>query len=94
MGLPPKPTSLNLEWSYRGQWQRVPKTKDQKGGPEYHTYWVGRVEFYVDTCGVLRIAVAYGDNSNSLLVWYDVDEMQRAMEWIIPDTSPWVNARK
>ena len=30
----PKTTSLNLEWSYKGQWQRVPKYKEQKGGPE------------------------------------------------------------
>ena len=43
---------------------------------------------------MLRRAVAYGDNSNSLLVWYDVEEMQAAMEWIIPDTSPWANTKK
>ena len=90
----PEPTSLNLEWSYRGQWQRVPKSNNQDGGPEYHSYNVGRVEFYVDTNGVMRRAVAYGDNSDQLLVWYDVEEMLKVMKWVIPDTSPWVNSRR
>ena len=90
----PGPTSLNLEWSYSGQWQRVPKSNNQDGGPEYHSYNVGRLEFYLDTNGVLRRAVAYGDNSDQLLVWYDVEEMLKVMKWVIPDTSPWENSRR
>ena len=90
----PEPTSLNLEWSPLGEWHRVPKTKNQQGGPENHSYNVGRIEYYVDTCGVKRRAMAYGYNSDQLLVWYDVEDMLRAMEWVIPDTSPWVNSRR
>ena len=86
----PEPTSLNMEWSYRGQWHRVPKSKNQKGRPEYDSYNVGWIEFYVDTCGVMKRAVAYEDNSDQLLVWYDVEDMLKAMEWVIPDTSPCV----
>ena len=52
------------------------------------------MEPYVDTSGVLRRAVAYGDDSNSLLIWYDVEEMQAAMQWVIPETSPWANTKK
>ena len=42
---------------------------------------------------MLRRAVAYGDDSKSLLVWYDVEEMQSVMEWVIPETSPWANTK-
>ena len=88
------PTTLNLEWSPSGGWHRVPITKNQQGGPEYHSYNVGRIENYEDTSGVKRRTMAYGVNSDQLLVWYDVEDMLRTMEWVIPDTSPWVNSRK
>ena len=42
---------------------------------------------------VLRRAVAYGDDSNSLLLWYDVEELQTVMNWEIPETSPWANTK-
>ena len=88
------PTTLNLEWSHSGEWARVPVQQNQPGGPEYHSDNVGRIEYYVDTNGVKRRAMAYGDDSEKLLVWYDVEDMLGKMEWIIPDTSPWANSRK
>ena len=42
----------------------------------------------------MRRAMAYGDDSEKLLVWYDVEDMLGKMQWIIPETSPWVNSRK
>ena len=75
------PTTLNLEWSHSGEWARVPIQQNQTGGPEYHSYNVGRIERYVDTNGVMRRAMAYGDDSEKLLVWYNVEDMLGKMEW-------------
>ena len=64
----PGASTLNLEWTFKGGWHKVPRTHDNHGGPGYHNFWVGRLEPYVDTNGVLRSAFAYGDDSKSLLV--------------------------
>ena len=56
----PRPTTLNLEFSHTGEWVRVPRNQNQKGGPDYHSYRVGRLEKYIDNRGVTRSAVAYG----------------------------------
>ena len=89
----PRESSLNLEWTFRGGWLKCPKTNNNKAGPDYFNYWVGRIEPYVDTDGELRRAFAYGDNSDSLLLWYSIEEMQAVMEWSIPENSPWANLR-
>ena len=90
----PKPTTLNLEWTHTGQWVKVPKGQDQPGGPDYPIYKVARIEQYIVLDGIIRTAVAYGDEDEKLSIWYSVDAMHKAMKWIIPAVSPWVNIRK
>ena len=64
----PRPTTLNLEWTYSGDWVKVPKIQEQPGGPDYHLYRVARLEKYVDYSGELRSAVAYGDEADKLSI--------------------------
>ena len=87
----PKETSLNLEWSHEGSWQKCPKIATNKNGPNYFNFWVGRVEPYIDINGELKRAFAYGDSNVSLYLWYSIDEMQEVMDWVIPEISPWEN---
>ena len=89
----PRASTLNLEWTFMGGWPEIPKTHDNHTGPGYFNFWVVRLEPYVDTDGVLRRAFAYGDDSRSLQFWYSVEEMQAAMEWVIPENSPWANTK-
>ena len=83
-----KHTTLNLEWTYSGEWARVPIQQRQPGGPEYHSFNVGRIEKYIDINGVMRSAVAYGDEDEKLSIWYNVSDMHERMDWIIPEVSP------
>ena len=62
----PKFTSLNLDWSHEGSWHKIPRIPDNMNGPNYHSYWVGRVEPYIDTRGELKRAFAYGDSNDTL----------------------------
>ena len=90
----PRPSTLLLTWSHSGKWVRIPKIRDAPGGPDYHSFKIGRIEKYVDVNGVIREAVAYGDEDEKLMVWYRVEDMHAVMRWIIPEESPWVNSRK
>ena len=91
-GWHPKPSSLLLTWSHSGKWVKVPRYRETPG-PDYHTFKVGRIEKYVDKEGVIREAVAYGDEDTKLMVWYRVEKLTKVMSWIIPDVSPWENSR-
>ena len=96
-GLPsrhPKPSTLLVTWSPSGKWVRVSRVRDAIGGPDYHNFKVGWIEMYVDEDGIIKEAVAYGDEDEKRLIWYNVEEMQNAMKWIIPEKSPWVTSRK
>ena len=66
---------LNLIFTHTGEWVKVPKYRDQKGGPDYHSYNVGRLEMYIDTDGITRSAVSYGDDADKLTVWFDYNKL-------------------
>ena len=64
-------------------------------GEEVHNYNVARVEKYVDKDGNEKEAMAYGSDSNSLMVWYDWEEVKRFFKnWTVPDTPRWANTKK
>ena len=79
----PRPSKLNLKWSYKGEWILVPKDRDYRVHVDYR---VGRIETYVDTDGLYRKALSYGEEDRKLTVWYDLEGMFKAFpEWEIPE---------
>ena len=88
----PNYTSLNLEWSHRGGWFKIPRIKDNKHGPNYVSFWIVRIEPYIDEEGIERRAFCYGDSSSSLYIWYSVDEQLANSLWEIPQESFFENA--
>ena len=53
----PQPSMLNLEFTFSGDWVKVPKYRNQDGGPDYLPYRLGRKEKYIDIDGNTRSAV-------------------------------------
>ena len=50
----PKPSMLNLGFTFQGEWARMPKDKQDKTGPLYKEYQIVRVEKYIDEEGIIK----------------------------------------
>ena len=89
-----KPTMLNLVFTHSGEWVKVPRNPDTDGGPNYYNFLIGRREKYIDENGIIRSAVAYGDEDIKLTIWFDMEEMTRCLiKWILPEIPFWRNNR-
>ena len=90
-----KPTMLNLKHTHTGEWVRIPNIPDTDGGPNYFNFTIGRRERYIDELGIIRSAVAYGDEENKLTIWFDMEEMTRCLKkWVLPDVPFYWNTKK
>ena len=90
-----KPTMLNLKHTHTGEWVRIPNIPDTDGGPNYYNYQIGRKERYIDEKGIIRSAVAYGDEEGKLTIWFDMDEMVKCLkQWVLPEVPYYWNTKK
>ena len=90
----PQPTSMNLVWSHRGEWQEVPVDPSQEGTDQEECR-VARVEPYIDTDGKIKRALSYGDDADRLGPWFILEEIQKAYpRWKISNPSKFFNNKK
>ena len=90
----PQPTSMNLGWSHRGEWQETPVDPSQEGS-EQEECRVARVEPYIDTDGVIKRALSYGDEAERLTVWFSLEEVQKAYpKWRVANPPKFFNSKK
>ena len=90
----PQPTDMNLGWSHRGEWQETPVDPSQEGS-EQEECRVARVEPYIDTDGVIKRALSYGDDADHLSIWFSLEEVQKAYpKWRIANPSKFFNNKK
>ena len=90
-----KPTMLNLIFSHTGEWVRILNIPNTDGGPNYFNFSIGRRERYIDEDGVIRSAVAYGDEDIKLTIWFDMEEMTRCLvKWVLPEVPFYWNSKK
>ena len=58
-------------------------------------YRVARVEQYIDTDGQIKKALSYGEETNQLKVWYDLEEVLKTFsKWKMPTPSNFFNSQK
>ena len=90
----PQPTNQNQKWSYKGDWHELPVDPNQEG-TDQEDCKVVRVEPYIDTDGVIRRALSYGDDADRLGPWFNLEDIQKAFpKWKIPEPSKFFNNRK
>ena len=53
----PKPSMLDLDFSYKGEWARMPKDRLDKTGPLYKNFYIVRIECYIDVDGEIKKAI-------------------------------------
>ena len=72
----PDPSTLNAEWSYKGEWREAPK--EAKGTGEKGTDTrVARIERYIDYDGRIKRAICYGGKMGDLKIWFDFEEVKK-----------------
>ena len=90
----PRPSMLNLVYSHSGFWGMAPEKRRDHSGPFYKDYNIVRVEDYITPDGNTKRAFAYGTNANKMRVWFDLEEVKKAMEaWIFPEIPFFFNGR-
>ena len=90
----PPPTMLNLVYSHSGFWGMAPEKRKDNTGPFYRDYNIVRVEDYITPEGFTKRAFAYGTNANEMRVWFDFEEVKKALgAWIFPEISFFFNGR-
>ena len=90
----PRPTLLNLKWSHRGEWFEMPEDPSQEE-PTKMSYRAARVEVYIDTDGIKKKALSYGEEKDQLTVWYDLEEVLNTFSrWKMPTPSNFFNNQK
>ena len=90
----PQPTNQKQKWSYKGDWHEIPVNPDQEG-TELEECRVVRIEPYIDTDGVMRKVLSYGNDADYLGPWFNLEEMQRIFhKWKIPEPSKYFNNKK
>ena len=74
-----KPSDNNQEWSPTGYWVKVPKNNIPtiETQNEIKNYKAGRIETCIDKEGNRKKFLSYGENSNSSVVWYDINDIQK-----------------
>ena len=90
----PRPTPLDLDWSFRGEWQELPEDPSQNE-PTRSSYRAARVEPYIDIDGQKKHALAYGEEAEQLTVWYDLEEVLATYNrWKMPTPSNFFNGQR
>ena len=93
-GWHPPPTMLNLVYSHSGFWGMAPEKRKDNTGPFYRDYNIVRVEDYITPEGFTKRAFLYGTNANEMRVWFDFEEVKKALgAWIFPEISFFFNGR-
>ena len=90
----PKPSDLDLEWSYEEEWFYfyIKKEKDEEKPEDAKKV---RVEKYVDEKGIIRKALCYAEDENELKIWYHFEDIKEAFPgWNPPETSLYYNSRR
>ena len=86
---------LNLKFSHAGEWIKIPQEQGDSTGPDYSLFHIGRLERYIDLTGIVRKAIAYGKDADTMKTWYNFDEVKKALgTWIIPQVPFWYNNKK
>ena len=84
----PKPSMLDLDFSYKGEWARMPKDRLDKTGPLYKNFYIVRIECYIDVDGEIKKAICYQKDASLLQIWFDfADIMQAFPHWVTPTPS-------
>ena len=85
-----QPADYNLYWTISGYWVRAPTsqeptiTSQEQVGP----FKACRIESFIDIKGNIHKALSYGEEDKSLVVWYDLKDIQNTFpRWTIPETS-------
>ena len=74
---------------------RIPNIPYIEGGPNYYNFQIGRKERYIDEKGIIKSAVAYGDEESKLTIWFDMDEMVKCLkQWVPPEVPYYWNTKK
>ena len=74
----PQWTNLALDWTYRGYWLEIPRTRDFRGSTPKN-WKIARKESYIDEEGEVRDAISYGLDERNMIVWYDLEEVKNAL---------------
>merc|ERR1712121_260781 len=72
----PDPTTINAEWSFKGEWRDAPKKANGTGDRGTDTR-VARIERYVDYDGRIKRAICYAGKMEELKIWFDFDEVKK-----------------
>ena len=90
----PQPTDMDLGWSYRGEWQETPVDPNQEGKDQEECR-VARVEPYIDTDGIIKKALSYGDEAEHLKIWFILEDVLKAYpKWKMSIPSKYFNNKK
>merc|ERR1712082_593944 len=91
----PKPTNLKLRWSFAGEWALVPMETNHEEEQNLKNSRIARVEKYIDTKGIIRRALSYGDEDSKLTIWYNLEDIFLVLpRWKIAQPSMFYNGRK
>merc|ERR1712082_178974 len=91
----PKPTKMRLKWSYVGEWVLVPRCSNHEEEQNFKNSRVARVEKFIDSKGVIRRGISYGDDDSKLIVWYRLEDLQEALpRWKIAQPTIFYNGKK
>ena len=72
----PDPSTLNADWSYKGEWREAPKEANGTGEKGTDTR-VARIERYIDYDGRIKRAICYGGKMGDLKIWFDFEEVKK-----------------
>ena len=91
----PKPSMLDLDFSYKGEWARMPKDRLDKTGPLYKNFYIVRIEYYINEDGEIKKAICYQKDASLLQIWFDFDDIMQAFpHWVTPTPSYYFNSRR
>ena len=90
----PLPTNLRQRWSHMGDWYDAPTNPEQEG-TEFEESRVARIEPYIDVDGIIRKAMSYGGDAESLGPWYNLEDILKTFpKWRIPEPSKYYNNKR
>ena len=92
-----EPSDNNQKWSPTGYWVKVPRSNIPtiKTQNEIKTYKSGRIETCTDNEGNRKKILSSREDSNNLVVWYDIKDIQESFpKWTIPESTEYENKMK
>ena len=91
----PAPGYLKLDYTFQGEWARIPVDRNDNSGPLYKKYHIVRVEKYIDEEGNIRKAICYQKDASAFFIWFNYEDiMDTFTNWITPTRPYYFNGKR